>query len=415
MTKLEIRMKLETRMSKQMHKAVPRSSFRGGCISPSPGTPGEGWAEGDFEHQRRAKFRITLTPALSRSTGRGSSVIPTAIFVAVLAICPFLRAEEDEPVPANVRDAVDRALVFLKTSQRPDGAWPAGQASSTAVPSLAVMAFLARGNVPGQGPYGDSLNHTIDFVLSMQRSSGLLSKAEGGNAVMYEHGISSVMLSEVYGMVDDTRRERIEKALAKAVKLTLDAQAVQKAPQYQGGWRYQPGSPDSDISCTGWQLMALRGAANCGAAVPRSALDAGREYVRHSAANGGGFSYQPGGAPNQARSGTGILSMELLGQHDSPEAKAAGDWLLRNPPDNPGMEFYYYAVYYNAQALNQLGGIYWSTLYPKLRDTLLTLQQPNGSFAGGSGQEQEAGDAYRTSMAVLALCVPYRYLPLYQK
>jgi hypothetical protein len=338
------------------------------------------------------------------------------LVVILITLAPAItRADEDESVPPNVRDSVDRALAFLKSGQLPNGSWHAGQASSTAVPSLAVMAFLSRGHVPGQGPYGEMLNRTIDFVLKAQRPSGLLSKAEGGNAVMYEHGISTVMLSEVYGMVDDARREQIGKALAKAAKLTLDAQAVQKPPQYQGGWRYQPGSGDSDISCTGWQLMALRGAANCGAAVPRSALDAGREYVRRSAANGGGFSYQPGGPPNQARTGTGILSMELLGQHDSPEAKAAGDWLLKNPPDNPGMEFYYYAVYYNAQALNQLGGNYWSTLYPRLRDTLLTLQQQNGSFAGGSGQEQEAGDAYRTSMAVLALCVPYRYLPLYQK
>jgi hypothetical protein len=353
--------------------------------------------------------------SFSKAGIAGRAWVILAVLAALLLPCPLLRADEDESVPPNVRDAVDRALVFLKSTQRPDGTWHAGQASSTAVPSLAVMAFLSRGHVPGQGPYGEMLDRTIDYVLRSQRDSGLLSKAEGGNAVMYEHGISTVMLSEVYGMVDDTRRERIEKALAKATKLTLDAQAVQKPPQYQGGWRYQPGSADSDISCTGWQLMGLRGAANCGAAVPRSALDAGREYVRRSAANGGGFSYQPGGPANQARTGTGILSMELLGQHDSPEAKAAGDWLLAHPPDNPGMEFYYYAVYYNAQALNQLGGTYWSTLYPRLRDTLLTLQQANGSFGGGSGQEQEAGEAYRTSMAVLALCVPYRYLPLYQK
>ena len=31
------------------------------------------------------------------------------------------------------------------------------------------------------------------------------------------------------------------------------------------------------IAVTGWQIMALRGAANCGAAVPKSALDAGVE------------------------------------------------------------------------------------------------------------------------------------------
>ena len=64
---------------------------------------------------------------------------------------------------------------------------------------------------------------------------------------------------------------------------------------------------------------------------------------------------------------------------------------------------------------HSLGGKYWDTVYPKLRETLMKLQQPAGNWGGGNGQEQEAGDAYRTSMACLALSVPYRYLPLYQK
>jgi hypothetical protein len=122
-----------------------------------------------------------------------------------------------------------------------------------------------------------------------------------------------------------------------------------------------------------------------------------------------------GGPANQARTGTGVLSMELLGQHHTPEALRGGDFLLANPPDNPNQEFYFYAVYYCSQALNQLGGKYWTEVYPKLRDTLLKQQDPKGNWPGGGGQEAEAGDAYRTSMAVLALCVPYRYLPLYQK
>ncbi len=40
-------------------------------LTPSPRTPGEGRGEGDFEHQVRTTIQITLTPALSRSTGRG--------------------------------------------------------------------------------------------------------------------------------------------------------------------------------------------------------------------------------------------------------------------------------------------------------------------------------------------------------
>ena len=53
-----------------------------------------------------------------------------------------------------------------------------------------------------------------------------------------------------------------------------------------------------------------------------------------------------------------------------PEVIAAGEWLIANPPNNPGHEFYFYSVYYNSQALHQLGGKYWDTVYPKLRDAL---------------------------------------------
>jgi hypothetical protein len=56
-------------------------------LPPSPGIPGEGWGEGDFERKKDSRIRnesssayqrfltlqITLTPALSRSTGRGGS------------------------------------------------------------------------------------------------------------------------------------------------------------------------------------------------------------------------------------------------------------------------------------------------------------------------------------------------------
>ncbi|HEY2589874.1 MAG TPA: prenyltransferase/squalene oxidase repeat-containing protein [Tepidisphaeraceae bacterium] len=338
------------------------------------------------------------------------------------APAPDIADVQDEPVPPKVKEAVDDALAWLARHQKPDGAWPAGGAAgTTAVPSLAVMAFLARGHVPGQGPYGDVINKAIDYVVDSQATQGnkkgLLAR-EDGNAVMYEHGIATVMLAEVFGMVDDARRARIERALALAVQVIIDAQHPEgrtKGENDRGGWRYTPRAYDSDISCTGWQLMALRGAANCGAVVPRNALDDGLAYVKRCAVASGGFAYQPGGGPNQARTGTGILSTILIGgDKNFPEVQRAGDYLLANPPDQR-IEFYYYAVYYDSQALNQLGGKYWQIVYPKLVDHLLSLQQPTGTFAPeGGGQEADAGDAYRTSMACLALCVPFRYLPLYQ-
>jgi hypothetical protein len=105
----------------------------------------------------------------------------------------------------------------------------------------------------------------------------------------------------------------------------------------------------------------------------------------------------------------------MLGDHHSKEALAGGRYLLKNPVTNPNESHYYYTIYYVSQALYQLGGDYWKEGYPKLRATILANQGPEGTWATGQGQEQEAGEAYRTSMAVLALCVPYRYLPLFQR
>jgi prenyltransferase beta subunit len=348
--------------------------------------------------------------------------------VVVVALCNSIDSAseptdvQDEPVEPRVKIAVDKALDWLAKHQQPSGDWAHGkEAGTTAVPALAVMAFLSRGHVPGQGPYGDVINKGIDFVLDCQKTDGprkgLLAK-DDGNAVMYEHGISTVMLSEVYGMVDDARRSRIDKALSLSVKVIIDAQnpdGNRKSDNDRGGWRYQPRSPDADISCTGWQLMALRGAANCGAVVPRSVLDEGLGYVKRCAVEGGGFSYQAhNGQPNQARSGTGILSTILIGgDRNAPEVTRAGDYLLANPMTRVESH-YFYAVYYVSQALNQLGGKHWEVGYPKLVDFLLKLQNSDGTFHGDGGAEQEAGDAFRTSMSVLSLCVPFRYLPLYQ-
>jgi hypothetical protein len=42
----------------------------GAGFSPSPGNPGEGRGEGDFECRKPLVLEITLIPAFSRTTGR---------------------------------------------------------------------------------------------------------------------------------------------------------------------------------------------------------------------------------------------------------------------------------------------------------------------------------------------------------
>jgi hypothetical protein len=344
------------------------------------------------------------------------------LLLLLISLAPSTASSSpQQPISPPAAASIDRGLTWLKQNQQPDGDWPhGGGAGSTAVPSLAVMAFLSRGHTPGQGPYGSAINAAIDLVLRSQQlegaKKGLLAR-DDSNVVMYEHGIATVMLTEAYGMVDDARRAKIDRALSLALQLIINAQSAEKTnPRDRGGWRYALNSPDSDISVTGWQLMALRGAANCGAAIPADVLDKGAQYVARCSSEKGGFAYQSdAGEPNVARTGTGLLSTLLIaGNSTSPEILKAAEYLRANPPDRT-TPFYYYAIYYDSQALNQLGGVYWQTVYPKLVSNLLPLQQPDGAFSpAADGQETEAGPAYRTSMAILALAVPYRYLPLYQ-
>ena len=60
----------------------------------------------------------------------------------------------------------------------------------------------------------------------------------------------------------------------------------------------------------------------------------------------------------------------------------------------------------------QAGESYYQEWYPKIRDSLLAKQNADGSWPG-SGEESDA--AYSTSMSILILGVPYRYLPIYQR
>jgi hypothetical protein len=353
--------------------------------------------------------------ALAASVVVGPAVVRPVAPIAAQA------ADEPDPISGKVKGAVDKALAWLAEHQNPDGSWgdrARGQAFSTAVTALSAKAFMARGHIPGQGKYGENLTKGIRYVLSRQQPDGLLSANGTGNASMYEHGIATAMLGEAFGMVDDQLKKEIREKLAKAVKLTLDAQATRKsAAVHQGGWRYTRAAIDADISVTGWQLMALRAAANSGAFVPKESLEAGRDYVRRCAFRGGsGFTYQAQqGTPGPARTGTAIVSLEMLGEHNSKEALAGGDYLLENPVTSPNDNFYYYSVYYISQAFYHLGGKYDKEGNGKLRDSLLASQGPEGTWPQGQGQEMEAGEAYRTSMAVLALCVSFRYLPLFQK
>ncbi len=350
------------------------------------------------------------------------SWISSILLAASLVVGPAWAQDlpTDVPTPANPEAdrAVRRALDYLKSTQQASGAWTLGDGrEATSITSLAVLSYLACGHLPAEpGPYRESIERGVRYVVEHQQTNGLLA-TNTINGPMYCHGISTLMLAEVVGLTPDPElAESTRRALARGVEVILRAQAMSKDPNNAGGWRYQPDARDSDLSVTGWQVMALRAAKDAGCTVPSEAIDRAVSYVKRCSFQDGGFGYQPGGGPNNPRTGTGTLALEICGEHLTPEAVAGAEYLTqkRNDP-RWSSPYFFYEVYYVPQALFQVGDKYFRPYYPKLVGILLSHQDRDGSWLSGDGNDRTGGRAYCTAMAVLALAVEYRYLPIYQR
>jgi hypothetical protein len=347
----------------------------------------------------------------------------SSALVVLLTLVPFCAAvaqilppeKTDNPANPAADKAIRRALDHLKTTQKPNGAWDGGFGEATSITSLGVMAYLAAGHVPGApGPYRDTVERGVRYVLDHQHGDGMLVSNNRGGP-MYCHGISTLMLAEVAGMIPDPAlADRVQKALSRAVDVIVKSQDVKKGTDHAGGWRYQPNSNDSDISVTGWQVMALRAAKSAGCAIDSTRIDRAVSYLKRCVVKSGGFAYQPRQSPNNPRTGVGTLALEICGSHLTAEALAGSKYLLEHPPQW-GSAHFFYEAYYCSQAMFQIGEEAFASYQKKLVSILLEHQQLDGSWLSGDGNDQSAGRNYCTAMGVLALAVEYGYLPIYQR
>ncbi len=332
--------------------------------------------------------------------------------------------------------SVDRGLEYLSHQQNEDGSFETLDVGQPAISSLCVMAFLSRGHVPEQGPYGKQLSQAIEFVLSTQRADGLLygqpvptsfSQFNGFHTSLYNHAIAGLMLSEVYGMTSSGQQIKLREAITRAVTFTRQNQMLPKRQAIdKGGWRYiftgQYLSNDSDLSATAWQLMFLRSARNAEFDVPTVSITEATDYIR------GCFDIRQstfvycGSEPRPSGGivGGGIVALSMGGEHQSTIALAAGDWILAqgqrayNGPGVHDLDRYHYSTYYSSQAMFQLGGKHWATFYPPLLETLTKAQHADGSWEPEAVKDGPYGSTYTTSLAILALTPPYQILPIYQ-
>jgi hypothetical protein len=334
----------------------------------------------------------------------------------------------------QVERSVDRALTWLALQQASDGSFPTRDVAQPAVTSFCVLAFLSRGHQPGSGPYGKQLERAIDFVLSCQKKDGLLCYnapgpywqfEEASHTGSYNHAIAGLMLGEVYGQVSGNRAKMVRRAIEKALQFTRALQTRSKPEADKGGWGYlraQGGELDGDLSVTAWQLMFLRSARNAEFKVPKEYADEAVTYIRRNWDPAqGAFLYHRQAGSTRGMMGAGILSLSMAGQHQSEIAQTAGQWLLDHPFKRFGESYgefdrYYYSMFYCSQAAAQLGGRFWNGIYPSVVDTILNSQEADGACPPEPNRGDVVfGQAYSTSLAVLALTPAYQLLPVYQR
>ncbi len=335
-----------------------------------------------------------------------------------LVLTSAARANDPVELTEEARVAVGRALEYLKKNQHTDGSWRADVGYKLnynyrvterfephiGVTSLACMAFMAGGNLPGRGRYGAQVKRGLNYVLKHVRDGGFVTHH---GSRMYSHAFATLFLAEVYGM---THNPKVRKALKAAVKLIIDSQ------NDQGGWRYAPGAQDSDMSIVVCQVQALRAARMVGISVPIHVIEKARRYVKRSAQPNGSFKYQDlvVSRDSFALTAAGVTALHGTAIYNDARVKRGLEYLMTRRHLSYGTYFYYYGHYYAVQAMYISGGKwprFWRNWYPWIRNDLTSRQNRDGSWENRVGP----GESFATAMGALILQIPYRYLPIFQR
>jgi hypothetical protein len=342
--------------------------------------------------------------------------------------------------------AVSLGLAWLSRMQKPNGSWqlqkkdenkkwddpgyPDGGELKTdaGATALALLAFQGAGHTHRDGPYAQRLARAIEWLLGMQKKSGVLKgdfydfEREGDAASFYAHGQATIALCEAYAM---TRDERLLQPIRDALAFTYAAQHP-----VTGGWKYRRHS-EGDLSVFGWQIMALQSARMAGLEVPSEVLDKAAGFLDLVQEQDGSryrYEIKATRSATPAMTAEGLLCRQYLGWPRNHTAMQAGVKYLMEPENLPKWNSgrrSIYQWYYAAQVLHNLQGPEWEEWNLAMQEELVKNQQKGGGKTGGSWHPfqpagaidenaDKGGRLYITCLALLTLEVYYRHLPLYR-
>lgn len=316
--------------------------------------------------------------------------------------------------------AVELGLQWLMRQQLRNGSWSLlgpyadgvnieNQASATA---MALLAFQGAGYTTKPGKYKRLMDQGWNWLLAQQDAEGNFFTEGAHNHPFYTQGQCAIALCELLAM---TKENRLQAPAEKAIQYLIRSQSK------EGGWRYEPNA-DSDVSVTGWCVMALQSAKMAGIDVPQQTLDNVTKYLDKIAQAGGTrYPYQRNGDATRTMTAEAILCRQYLGwKQDDARMANALDYILTNPVSYQHKRDVYY-WYYATQAMHHMEGKWWKEWNAVMRQELPENQVKTGKEAGSWDPNRptedlyglQAGRLYVTCLSIYNLEVYYRHLPIY--
>lgn len=288
--------------------------------------------------QARAQVMRTMAAAL-------------VVMMATTSV-PVAWAETDAKVVDAAKSAVDRALRWLRSAQKPDGSYGSHLGITALV--VAAMARSPRAYREEDGPF---MRDAIAYIRKAARPDG--SVTLGGGYEMYTTALSVIALKSL----GDARHDDIvQKAQAwMKSQQTVEALGYRPEEKFYGGFGY--GSTlRPDLSNTQYAIEALR---MSGLKADDPVLVNAVKFIQRiqnrtesndvpGALDDGGFAYYPGHSFAGGWTSTGSMSYAGIKSllfadvdRNDPRVRAAMKWALENytVDENPGLGangYYYY-------------------------------------------------------------------------
>jgi hypothetical protein len=327
---------------------------------------------------------------------------------------------------ALTQAAVGLGLEWLARNQWKDGSWSLNGPYNGGIPkefdnpvaatAMALLAFQGDGNTHQKGKFRPNVARGWNWLLREQDGNGNFFHEGAFNHHFYTQGMCTIALCELYGMTKDPK---YKETAQKAVQYCLDSQSP------EGGWRYAPRS-DSDVSVTGWIVMALQSAKMAGLEVPEDHFRRVERFLDKVAREDGSrYPYQRGGEIKLSMTAEALLCRQYLGwdRHD-PRLVAGVEWIT-SPENlvNFNKDRDVYTWYYTTQVAHHMEGDYWKRWNAVMRQALPEQQVQHGRENGSWDPEKptmdqwapHGGRLYVTCLSLYMLEVYYRHLPIYSK